>query len=797
MDMAKSKITRFVKSLRVATSLVFAFSLASCQELESEKPNQPKQIISTANSTVTGTGGEVGLSHAVKVRLANKNNSGLFKLVPTIVAVDGTGAVVAGITPGGCSVTDGFGYSNCTINSNVAGTYTLKVTSPAVFTGGTITFNQITRSMQFSTQPSASTVSGVAFAAQPVVRFLDRVGTLNASATDSATLALTTPGTATLSGTTTVAAVAGVATFAGLSVNIAGSYSFTATSGSLTSVGSDTFTITAGAASKLGFTRQPSSSTSANIAFSTQPILAVQDAQGNTVSSTCTITVSMVSPNGTDTFAGTFARAAANGVSDFTGAGLRVLTTLGGTTYTLTAAASGTASCLALTGATSSAFEITLAGVPAQLAIVTAPSTAALNQVWPTQPVIQVLDTFGNLVSGDNTTVVTIAKTSGVGAVGGSQSVTVVNGTATFTNLKIASTTAGDAGLYAYSYSGVYPGASISSTTTTGQTINANGLTAPFSFRFSVQPVNVSRGATMSAVRVQRVDANGHLNFSDNVTTVSLTINGGGTLNGGTVRTLFNGETSFSSISITGVGATGNHSLNAVLGAGVATTTAVSDLFAVSDFGTATRLAFTTQPVGGSNPWATQPVVAIQDSFGNTVSSDNSTVVTIGVVVSSGTTTLTGTFIGTAVNGVVTFTDLGTVQPGLTGIILEASANTTLTATQSNSFNGATFGTASKLGFTRQPVGGSNPWAIQPRVAIQDSSGNTVTTDNTTVVTLGVQSSSGSTTLTGTVSGTAVNGVVTFAGLGTAELGRTGIILEATSNAGHTSALSSSFTGAP
>jgi hypothetical protein len=684
----KKLITRFPLK-QFSFFLGVLFSLASCQELEAEKPNGPKQIVDATRSTVTGTGGEVGVAHAVRVRLVNARGFGLTKIVPQLVGVNGSGAVVAGVVSGGCSATDELGYSNCTVTSSVAGTYNLKVTSPVVFTGGAIAFTQITRSLRFVTQPSTAAVSGTAFATQPTVELLDRVGTRNATGTDTVTLSLTVPGTAVISGVVAQAGVAGLATFAGLSVNIAGTYTFTAASGSATSVASDSFTITAGTASKLGFTTQPSSSTAANIAFATQPIVAVQDAAGNTVSSSCTITISLSSPNGgSDSLAGTSSRAALAGVSNFAGAGLRVLSTIGGTTYTITATGSGGAGCAALTTATSSAFTITLAGVPALLSLRTSPGNASLGQVWPTQPVIEVLDAFGNLVSGDNTTVVTIAKTgaSPAGPLAGSLSLVAVNGTVTFNGLEIDSAAGADAGTYGYTFTGVYPGVTIPVLTWTGQAINANGLTAPFSLRFSVQPQNSSLGATMPAITVQQVDANGFLNTSDNTTVVTIARgSGSGTLTGTLTQTLLGGQATFSDLAITTLA--GNHTLTAT----PSTIAATSNFFAIASFSTASRLAFTNTVVGGANPWGTQPIVAVQDSAGNTVANDNSTQVRIGISSSiGGTTTLTGTATRTVVNGVATFTDLGTLETGRTAIIIEATAtNATLTSTQSNTFNGA------------------------------------------------------------------------------------------------------------
>jgi hypothetical protein len=74
----------------------------------------------------------------------------------------------------------------------------------------------------FTTQPSASTESGVPFATQPVVQVQDTFGNLVTTGVDStATVTLTlTTGTGTLGGTTSMNAVAGVADFAGMGLNI-------------------------------------------------------------------------------------------------------------------------------------------------------------------------------------------------------------------------------------------------------------------------------------------------------------------------------------------------------------------------------------------------------------------------------------------------------------------------------------------------------------------------------------------------------------------------------------------------
>src|SRR5207237_769267 len=126
------------------------------------------------------------------------------------------------------------------------------------------------------------------------------------------------PGGGTLSGTTTVAAVAGVASFSDLSIDKTGTgYTLTAASAPLTGATSTAFNINPGAASKLAFTVQPASAT-AGVSISPAVQVAVQDAFGNTItSSTASITVAIGTNPGGGTLSGTATVAAVSGVASF------------------------------------------------------------------------------------------------------------------------------------------------------------------------------------------------------------------------------------------------------------------------------------------------------------------------------------------------------------------------------------------------------------------------------------------------------------------------------------------------
>lgn len=676
------KFPLFIKALGLSGLCL----LTACKEMRAENPNLPRRDVSASRSTVTGTGGEVGVATSVAVRMLDKRGQPVQKLTPVVRVVDSGGVLVAGSTSGGCTESDIYGNSNCTVMSPLPGSYYIKVSSPVEFTSsGTATFTQITRSVSFSTQPSTSVTAGVALATQPVVQLLDRVGNLNTSGTQTVTLSLTNPGSAVLGGTSSLAAVAGVATFAGLSVDLVGTYTFTASAPSATSAVSSSFVVNTAAAARVAFTTQPSASTAANIAFAQQPVVSFQDAFGNTVSSACAVTLSLTT--GAGTLVGTMTKTAVAGVADFAGLNLRINTSVGGSGYVLTATPQG--ACAAYTTGVSNAFTITLAGVPYELLLATAPSASPLNQVWSTQPVVQVLDVNGNLVSNDSSTVVTITKASGpTGTLNGPVSVQVVNGVATFTGLSIASNDPAQAGTYNLDINATNPDVVSFTTISHPLTINANGMVAS-RLLFHVQPASTSVNASLASFQVRVVDANGYLcSACSNSITIGYYYGSPstGSMNGTAVRAAVGGIATFTGISFTTAGA---KQIDATA-AGV--TTAYSNLFSITSYGTASKLAFTTQPsrgaATGQTAWATQPAVAVQDVASNVVAGDNSTNVTLTCVQPTTGCTLIGTTTVTAVNGVATFTDLRTAETGLTGIVLGASSSPSYTGTQSNSFNG-------------------------------------------------------------------------------------------------------------
>jgi hypothetical protein len=206
----------------------------------------------------------------------------------------------------------------------------------------------------------------------------------------------------------------------------------------------------------------------------------------------------------------------------------------------------------------------------------------------------------------------------------------------------------------------------------------------------------------------------------------------------------------------------------------------------------AAKLAFTQQPSNstGGAAFATQPRVGVQDQFGNTVTTDTSSVtLAIGTNPGGGTLTCT-TNPQSASSGVATFAGCKIDKAG-NGYTLTATDGS-LTSATSSSFN-VTVGPATKLAFVQQPAGAFTGAAFttQPQVAVQDAGGNVVTTD-TSSVTLAIGTNPGSGTLTCTANPQAASsGVASFAGCKIDKAG-TGYTLMATDGS-LTSATSAGF----
>ena len=699
---------------------------------------------------------------AVEDALGNVVNTNTSSVSLAITA--GTGAAGASLTCTAnpkAAVSGIATFAGCNIDKVGTG-YTLTATDGALTSTISSTFNVAAgaaNKLVFSTQPNGAT-AGNAFSTQPTVSVEDAAGNVVTGDASPVALAITggtgTAGAALTCTANPQTASTGVATFSGCSIDKPGkAYTLTATDGALTSATSAAFN-NVGPATQLAFTTQPVGGVAEGTSLPTQPTVSVEDSAGNVVTTdSSSVTLSIASgPASGSLICTANPQAASAGLATF--AGCKITGTAAAGTYTLNAADGG------LTAATSSSFVITV-GPAAKLAFTMQPSGGTSGVAWSTQPVVNVLDASGNLVTTDSSPV-TLAITGGTGSPGAaltcsSNPQAASSGVATFAGCQIDK--AGNGYTLTATDSALTAATSAAFNITAGA---ANKLV------FTTQPVGgVTEGASFStqpAVSVE--DSAGNVIASDS-SSVTLAIHSGPA--GGTLtcdvnpQTASSGVATFSGCQITGTAAAGTYTLTATDGG---LTAATSASFVINP-GVPTQLVFTTQPSGGTGgvAWSTQPAVSVEDVNSNVVTSDTSSVA---LAITSGTGDPSATLTcaanpQAAVAGVATFSGCKIDKPG-NGYTLTATDGS-LTSAVSAAFN-VTVGSASQVVFTTQPVGGvteGTSLPTQPVVSVEDAGGNVVTTDSSSV-TLSKNSgpAGGTLSCSSGLTAAASSGVATFSG---------------------------------
>ncbi len=333
--------------------------------------------------TVTVTSGNYSLSNSLLAISSATVNSGS-SITATLTSMDNSnnqlssgGLTVVFSNSGGTST----GTWSATTDHN-DGTYTATFTG---VTGGTATTvsasiqgNPITSSLPtvtvtggsasslvFSTLPSNSGNTDTALTQQPIVTAKDSNG--NPAVTYTSPITLTPYSSTDCSGssvaggltatTNPVTASSGIASFAGVTVLKTNVQSIKASDGTF-SVCSGAITISPGAASQLVFTTQPGGA-SAFSSLSPEPVVAIEDANGNVVNSSSNVTISINS--GTGALSGTATVPASSGIATFTNlsidtAGVKtLLATKGGITavsnsFTIASSAPSVPGSLAASG---------------------------------------------------------------------------------------------------------------------------------------------------------------------------------------------------------------------------------------------------------------------------------------------------------------------------------------------------------------------------------------------------------------------------------------------------------------
>ena len=366
--------------------------------------------------------------------------------------------------------------------------------------------------------------------------------------------------------------------------------------------------------------------------------MTIQDAGGNTVTSSSAVITATISAGGT--IVGTNTATAVNGVATFSNLGSAGVA---GTAYTITYTSGG------LTVATQ---VVTVsAGAAGRLALTRLSVGAASGAAFAVQPQVTIQDTAGNTVTSSSALV--IATISAGGTIVGTNTATAVNGVATFSNLGIT-------GIKGIAYTITYFTISHlpNYLTTVTQVVNPSvgAATKLAVLRLSVGTASDAAFTTQPQVVIQ--DTGGNTVTSSAVVTAAFSA---GTTLGTLTATASNGVATYTGLGVKDT--IGSHTIT-YSSPGL---TSVAETFTLT-FGVATKLVVTTSAVGGvasAVDFPTQPAVTVQDSANNTVTNHTGNV-GVAITANSGTTTCTlgGTtpvaFNGTT--GVVTFAGLNAIE---------------------------------------------------------------------------------------------------------------------------------------
>ncbi|MGH7614203.1 MAG: beta strand repeat-containing protein [Gemmatimonadales bacterium] len=434
-------------------------------------------------------------------------------------------------------------FSNLSIDLAGNG-YTLMATASGLTAATSASFDITTGAALVFTVNPTTTTAGATITPAIKVTARDAGGATVTTFVGNVTVAIAAgtgaPG-ATLSGTTTVAAVAGVATFSNLSIDKSSSgYRLVASANGFSTGTSSAFTINAGPPTQLGFIVQPSN-TPAGALIIPGVQVAVQDALGNRVSGISgSITVAIGTNPSSGTLAGTLTQPINAGAASFPNLSINNV----GTGYTLTATSAG------YVGAGSGSFNVTAAATTT-LAFTFHPSitTAGVN-ISPAVEVTAQNSTGGTVTS--FTGAVTIMITAGAGANG-----------ATLSGTKIRNAIAGVVNFDDLSIDKAGTGYKLSVTAAgvAGSTSNSFVIIAAPATQlvYSQQPTATPAGASITpAVEVSARDQfnNVDKNFTGNITVAIVAGTGtpGAVLSGTKVVAAIQGLATFSNLSINLVG---------------------------------------------------------------------------------------------------------------------------------------------------------------------------------------------------------------------------------------------------
>ncbi|MCU1393079.1 MAG: sle [Ilumatobacteraceae bacterium] len=589
--------------------------------------------------------GAVITTNTSKIGVLVKPGTGATGAVLTCTNTKNATQAVAGIAT----------FAGCAIDRAATGYQLLAIDVDDKVVGNSAAFDITTgaaAALAFTTQPIGG-AGGSTLAGQPVVAVVDAAGNPVPGNATPVTLKVTaatgTAGAALTCTTDPLAASNGLASFAGCAVDKAGTgYTLTATASGLTSAVSTSFDVAAGGVAGASFSTNPGGGSS-NVAFGVQPVVKLVDAGGNPVAGPVTLSIKpgMGTAGATLTcdvnpVIATAGSAAFTGCKvDKLGAGYQLVATVGALT------------------ATSGAFGISVATV--SIATFTTSPTGGLGgAAFGAQPIVELRDAGGNLADGS----VTLSIADGFGRPGaalacqpGGNTVSSVAGVARFTGCAI--TTIG---------AGYRLKATVAGSSATGMSTSFDITVGPAAkLAFTTPPAGGTGGtawAVQPIVAVEDAGGNTLVDSNAQIALVVTTGTGPGTL----------ACTSNTIAATTGVALFAGCAIDRAAPAYTLTATsgtlapATSPAFPVA-VGAATKLVFSTQPVGGTVnvTFAAPPAVSVTDAGGNPVPSAPGPVslaITAGTGVSGAALHCASSSTAVGANGVAAFTGCAVNQVG-------------------------------------------------------------------------------------------------------------------------------------
>ena len=671
-----------------------AAGVASFTDLSIDKTGAGYTLTAAATGLTGATSASLNISAGAAAKLAFTTQPGNAAAgtnipgPPTVTVQDNFGntilsstisiTVAIGTNPGGGTlsgtttkntVSGAASFTDLGIDKAANG-YTLTASATGLTGAATATFNissGAAAQVVFTTQPGNAT-AGNAIPGPTTVTVQDSFGNTVTSSTASITVAIgNNPGGGTLSGTTTKNAITGVASFSDISLNKSGTgYTLTASAASLTGATSNAFSVSSGADANLVLLSvNGGSNPSAGNGFPV--VVQSQDANGNPANVNVVTAVTLSLKTGTGTLGGTLTGTIVAGGNQVTINGATYSKAEGGVVLTATATSGDT-----LAAGDSAPFAVD-PGAAAALAFTTQPGSVTAGSIVTGPPTVAVKDSFGNTVTSSTASIIiSVGNNPGGSTLSGTTSKNASSGTASFSDLSL------DKAGTAYTLTASATG--LTSATSSAFDISAG---AAAKLAFVTQPGNSSAGNILTGpptVVVQDSLGNTITSATASITVAIGSNPAGGVLSGTTTVNASAGSASFNDLSIDKIGT--GYTLTA---ASTGLTGATSGAFNIGA-GTATKLAFTTQPgsaVVGSSI-SGPPTVTVQDALGNTATSSNSSVtIAIGTNPSGGT--LSGTTTVSATSGVATFSGLTINQAG-NGYTLTVSS-VGLTGATSNGFN--------------------------------------------------------------------------------------------------------------